>query len=160
MWSSRRHVLLSLALVGCGFAPAYGPGGPAGELRGRILADAPESPAGYYLVRRLEDRLGRPAAPLYGLATDLSLEDVDVRVTRDEITVRYNIVGVAEYRLTDLATGAVLRTGRVESFTGYSGGSTTVASQAAETAALERLMVILADQIVADLLATAPDWLP
>ena len=49
----------------------------------------------------------------------------------------------------------VLLSGNVDSFTGYSATGTTVATRAAERDAYERLMTILADQIVTRLEAGA-----
>lgn len=155
-WSS--PLALALALAGCGYTPALAPDGPAAGLRGAIAFEAPETPAEFWLTQRLEDRLGVPRAPRYALSTEVDVEEVDVRVTPEEITVRENYVGLVTYRLTDATTGTALRTGSVRSFTGFSGGSTTVASRVAADAAQERLMIILADRIVADLLATAGDW--
>ena len=52
----------------------------------------------------------------------------------------------------------VLTQGKVENFTGYSVTSLIVSIQSVTRDANERLMVILADQITARLIATAPDW--
>ena len=41
--TSRRSFLLVLALSGCGFAPALGPGGPAQKLMGSVRAADPET---------------------------------------------------------------------------------------------------------------------
>ena len=64
-WSDRRSLLLALPLLaaGCGFTPVYGPDGIGTTLRGAIIADAPDSQEAYMLVRRLEEKLGRPANP-------------------------------------------------------------------------------------------------
>ena len=56
--------------------------------------------------------------------------------------------------LTDTASGAQLGSGVVNSFTGYSATASTVVTLAAQRDAEERLMVILADQVVARLLST------
>ncbi len=157
MWS--RRLLLACALAaGCGFAPAYGPGGPAEGLRGQIALAPPEDPASYALVRRLEERLGRPVAPRFQLEYRLDTGTEAVRVTREEVAVRYNVAGRLTYRLSDLAGGMLLREGVVSGFTGYSAGAATVAERTAARDARERLMVILADRLVAELLATAEEW--
>ena len=158
MWWSRRACLAAaLAVAGCGFTPAYGPGGPAEGLRGQIAVEAPQEPAAYTLVRALEERLGYGGAAPYALSYEIALEQEAVRVTRQEVTLRYQLAGTVAYRVAD-AAGAVLRTGEVESFTSYSAASTTVATRAAERDARERLMTLLADRIVAELLATAEEW--
>ncbi len=166
----RRLFLLGLAaLAGCGFAPAYGPGGTASALHGSIAVEAPDDRQAFNLVKQLELRLGQPVAPRYAL-------DYSVRVTRDGVgltaqneTTRYNFVGTAGYRLTRIGSDEVLTSGTVRSFTGYSVGtvdtavsppstSSTISTRAAERDATDRLMVILADQIVTQLIATSGDW--
>jgi LPS-assembly lipoprotein len=65
------------------------------------------------------------------------------------------LIGVIDYTLSDHATGTRLAGGRVESFTAYSATGSTVAGLAAEEDATYRLMRILADQIVAQLIAAS-----
>ena len=68
---------------------------------------------------------------------------------------RYSLAGKADYKLVDAQTDAVLLTGEVASFTSWSATGSTVATQTAEDDAHKRLMVMLADQIVTRLIATA-----
>ncbi|KPP84337.1 MAG: LPS-assembly lipoprotein [Rhodobacteraceae bacterium HLUCCO07] len=158
MWWSRRTFLLgALALPGCGFAPAYGPEGTAGRLQGTILIDAPQDRNGYLLVRHLEDRLGRAAAPRYGLSLALDIERDRMAVAADNITTRFNLIGRARYVLRDMEDDRELASGNVESFTGYSATGSTAATQTAEADAHERLMTILGDQIVTRLMAASGD---
>ena len=60
---------------------------------------------------------------------------------------------------TDRTTATRVTGGRVESFTSWSATGSTVAGLTAEEDARLRLMRILADDIVARLLATSGDWL-
>lgn len=166
MWWSR--TLAILALAGCGFTPVYGPGGAAYGLRGQIAVAPPRDPAGYVLVRRLEDRLGRGASPLYALDAEITLDDEGLGITPEQEITRIQIEGDLAYTVTEIATGTVVDRGVVSSFTGYSapvfsvdrnsiaGNSVTV--RAAREDAVERLVTILADQLAARLLATAPEW--
>ncbi len=157
-WSDRRSFLAgALALGGCGFAPAYGPGGTAGRLQGTILIDAPQDRNGYLLVRHLEDRLGRAAAPRFGLSLALDTKRERMAVAADNITTRFNLIGQVSYALRDLGDGKVLTSGKVDSFTGYSATGSTAATQTAEADAHERLMTILGDQIVTRLTAASGD---
>ncbi|MGR3756382.1 MAG: LPS assembly lipoprotein LptE [Tranquillimonas sp.] len=156
------------ALAGCGFTPVYGPGGAAQGLRGQIAVDPPSDAEGYALVRHLEERLGRAEAPVYRLAADIALRQEELGVTQDQEITRYQILGAVEFRLIEMATGRLVSSGEVETFTGYSApvfssarstiAGNTVSVLAAERDARERLMVILADRIVARLLATAGEW--
>lgn len=155
------RVMLALpvgaALGACGFSPAYAPGGAANRLQGTILIDEPVDRDSYLLVQQLEHRLGRSAAPRYGLSLALEVKDERMAVDATNITTRFNVIGKATFALRDLGDGKVLQTGNVDSFTGYSATGSTVATQATERDARERLMTILADQITTRLIARAGD---
>ena len=154
---NRRLFLLGTATIvaGCGFAPAYGPHGPAQSLQGTIAVDEPDSRAGYLLTRALEDRLGRPAPARFGLACSVSLDTQSAAISASNVATRVNLLGRVTYALRDLGTGEVLTSGKVDSFTSYSASGTTVARQAAERDAQERLMTILADQVTTRLIAAS-----
>ncbi|MWD28536.1 hypothetical protein E0K89_013710 [Aquicoccus sp. SCR17] len=161
MSSPDRRAFLTLLAAGglsaCGFTPAYGPSGGAGRLQGQVAVDAPDDRAGYLLVRRLEERLGRAAGARYELGAQVVIDEEGLGISADQRTTRYHLVGEARYALRDAATGLVLQSGQVESFTGYSATGSTVATLAAERDALERLMTILADRITDRLIAGAAD---
>lgn len=156
---NRRFLLLApLALTACGFSPAYGPGGVAQGLAGTIRAADPDTKDGFDLVGRLEERLGRPSAVRYDLAYVIVTQPVGVGITPENDITRYNLTGHVDWTLTERGTNARLAGGRVDSFTSWSATGSTVAGIAAEEDAHRRLMVILADQIVMRLLATAGSW--
>jgi LPS-assembly lipoprotein len=167
-WSRRTVLLAVLGTAGCGFAPVYGPGGGAEGLRGEIAVDPPVDQAGYILVKRLEERLGLPQTPRYRLSATLALGQDDLGVTPDQEIQRYQVTGRARWSLVDTGTDTVVVSGTQEAFTGYSApvvdnhrgsiAGNTVSVLSAERDARRRLMVILADQIVARLLATSADW--
>ena len=154
---SRRIVLaLPLALAACGFSPVYGPDGAGTKLRGQVLVQEPSTQAGYLLTRHLETRLGRSGSSArYGLDTVISLDEDELAINAAGDITRFNLIGIVEYTLRDTTDGSVLTSGQVENFTAYSATGTTVATLAAESDAVERLMVILGDQITARLFATA-----
>jgi LPS-assembly lipoprotein len=108
---------------------------------------------GFDLVERLEERLGRPEAERYDLAFTIRTTAVGVGITTENEISRFNLEGVVDYTLTERATGARVAGGQVKSFTAYSATGSTVAGLAAEEDAATRLMRILADQIVARLVA-------
>lgn len=146
---NRRYFLLSgAALAGCGFAPAYGPSGSATRLRNAILVDEPDTRPAYLLTREIEEKLGRASPGRFGLSYSISLDEEAIAISSDNVTTRYNLLGSVTYALRDLSDGAVLVSGKADSFTGYSASGTTVSAQAAERDAEARLMVILADQII------------
>ena len=159
MWSSDRRAFLALtgaaALAACGFTPAYGPQGGGAALLGGVEADTPQTRDDFALVRRLSERLGPAQNPRYRLAYSVGTDVLGQAITPDNATTRYSLTGLADYTLHDSATDAVLLTGRVTSFTSWSATGSNVATLAAEEDAHERLMRMLADQIVTRLLAQA-----
>ncbi|WP_253913435.1 LPS assembly lipoprotein LptE [Pseudoruegeria sp. HB172150] len=148
----------SLALAACGFTPVYGPSGQAHGLRGQIFVADPADRNGFVFVAHLEDRLGQPQAGPYLLEYRIQTSRTGLGVTTTGATTRYNVLGRVDYTIKDRATGAIIRTGKVENFTGYSATGSIVGTVSATEDASERLMVILADQLVTELIATAPDW--
>lgn len=154
-WCNRRFFLMSgLALLaGCGFAPAYGPGGAGTALMGRVVVEAPDTRASYLLTQEIETRLGRPANPRYALIPVVTLNTQAMAINRNNVASRFNLLGTVAYSLRDLETGLIVTSSEVTSFTGYSATGTTVAVQAAERDAEARLMAILADQVLTRLLA-------
>jgi len=173
MWLSRRRFGLMLPaslLAACGFTPAYGPSGPAKQLRVQVAMDVPRNRNDFDLVKQLELRLGRATAPVYRLAYRVDTVQEGVGVTPGQEIVRINVFGKVKFTLTDATTGEVLVSGSTDTFTGYSVGAVdaaaippstnaTIATLAAERDANARLMVALADQIVTRLIATSPTWL-
>ena len=118
--SDRRNFLFLMAalpVAACGFAPAYGPGGAASGLQGRIRVDDPSDKNGFDLVERLEERLGRPEAPRYALSYSITTTAIGVGITPENAITRYNLTGAVDWGLTDTATGTRLTGGRVNSFT-------------------------------------------
>ncbi|PSL21318.1 LPS assembly lipoprotein LptE [Shimia abyssi] len=156
---NRRSLLLltaasGLTLSGCGFEPVYGTDGAATALQDNVAIDEPNDNATYLLVRELEDRLGRGrGGEDFGLSLKIITDQKSVGRTVAQVTTRFDITGEATYSLRNLDSKEVVTTGKVNSFTSYSTTGSTVAELAAETDAFERLMVILADLIVADLQA-------
>ncbi|KIC09411.1 lipoprotein [Leisingera sp. ANG-M1] len=158
-----KAMLLALPLLAaaCGFTPVYAPGGTGSVLHGRIEVQAPEEiknargTDAFFLVRNLEQRLGRGGSAAYKLDLSLRTKEEGQAITVDNEITRYSVIGTADYSLTRLSDGKVASSGTVQNFTGYSATGSTVETLAGERDARERLMVILADQITAQILATA-----
>ena len=113
----------------------------------------PDDRAGYLMTRELEDRLGRASMPRYDLIYSLDLISQPVAISTSNIVTRYNLLGEGTYALRDRDSGAVVLSGTEDNFTSFSASGSTVATQAAERDAEERLVTILADQMVARLIA-------
>jgi LPS-assembly lipoprotein len=142
MSSFNRRTLLTLplALAACGFTPAYGPSGPAQGLQ--------------------EARFGRSKYPRYALAYTITTEAVGVGYATDTSITRYNLKGRVDWSLTDSESDARIAGGTAQNFTSWSATSATVAAFAAEQDAAKRLMVILADQVAAEIIATSVRFIP
>lgn len=157
--SDRRQFLTLLAalpVAACGFTPAYAPGAAGARLRGRIAMQEPHTRDEFALAARLETRLGRGESAAYDLAYTLTTARDSGGISPDNEITRYTLRGEATYTLSDRATGTRVTGGTVKNFTSWSATGSTVAGIAAQEAAAERLMTILADDIVARLLAETP----
>ncbi|MEM7318437.1 MAG: hypothetical protein AAF408_05375 [Pseudomonadota bacterium] len=141
-------------LAACGFEPVYAPGGSAHGLRNRVEVNEPTTTDTYLLVQNLEEQLGRPNPPEYNLTVGLVTFEQGQAITADNAILRYSIVGLVDYRLVQSSTGAVLASGQLRNFTGYSATGSTVETLASERDAKRRLMTILADQLTSTLYAT------
>jgi LPS-assembly lipoprotein len=149
----RAAVGLLLALAGCGFTPALGTGSAARGLMGAVRADDPATQADYDFVARIEERLGRAGTPAYDLAYGITTTRDGVAITAEGATTRYVLTGEAVWTLTARADGARAAGGTVKNFTGWSATGSTVAGLAAEEDAARRLTRLLADQVVAAMIA-------
>jgi LPS-assembly lipoprotein len=158
LFKRRLFLTLPLALMACGFTPAYGPTGAAKGMQTSIRIADPTDKNGFDLVERLEERIGRPQAERFKLGYGITTSTAGVGITPDNAITRYNINGSIAWTLSDLSTGAQVAGGTVHSFTSYSATGSTVAGLSAQEDAARRLMRILADQIVTRLLASSGAW--
>ncbi|MGB5870651.1 MAG: LPS assembly lipoprotein LptE [Albidovulum sp.] len=159
--SDRRKILglgAAAALASCGFAPAFGPQGAAQGLLGKVHVDDPTDKNSFDLVARLEERLGRPNGATYRLSYSLATSNIGLGITSSNAITRYNISGIAGYALRRIGEEKVIAQGKVQNFTSYSASGTVVSTAASERDANIRLMRILADQIVTDLIGSSADW--
>lgn len=142
----------TLVVAGCGFTPAFGPNAPVGGLANAVLVQAPVDRVEFELVRNLEHRLGRPRDQIFTLKFDLNLETKSVVVSSAQELNRFSIIGQVGYSLLDV-NGEIVARGTAKSFTSYSATGSTLATDASERDAENRLMVVLADQVVTRLIA-------
>ncbi|MEP2715188.1 LPS assembly lipoprotein LptE [Pseudophaeobacter sp.] len=150
----------SLVAGACGFSPVHAPGGSGSALYGNVVIAVPDQPSSrgdsnaYFLVRDLEQRLGRTSSGDFALDLTLATRSEGQAITADNSITRYSIIGAAGYSLTRQSDGTVVSSGSETNFTGYSATGSTVETLSGERDAYERLMRILADQITQRLLAT------
>ena len=146
--SDRRAFLLAaLALTGCGFAPVHGRGSKSLIVRNAVLVQAPTNRVEFELVRNLEVQLGLPTAKHYDLRYTLTVDEQVIVVSAAQEINRFSLVGVLNFSLVD-ADGVVFLRETAKSFTGYSATGTTVATERSKRDAYDRLMVILAKQVL------------
>ena len=159
LYNRRRFgvVLAAAALAGCGFTPVYGPDGTGAALLGQLSLDPPQDRNDYLLQRRIEERLGQATAGAWRLSTQIKTEDIGLGFTTDGDITRYNINGTTDYTLRRTGSSEIFRQGKIQHFTSYSATGTTVATLAAKRDAEVRLMTILADQIIDQLLIISED---
>ena len=159
MLSSDRRTFLSLIamlpVAGCGFQPAFGAAGAGASLRGRIAYRAPNTPEGFRLRTRLEDRLGRVEQGDYLLTVQLNIQEEAVVISSAQDINRFNLPGTANWTLTEPGNDQPLASGTAETFTAYSAFGTTVATREAQDDARDRLAIALADLIVTDIIVAS-----
>jgi LPS-assembly lipoprotein len=156
LWSRRRLLASALGaalLAGCGFTPAYGPGGEALGLRGAVLAADPDTEFGFDLVTELERRLGPPDAPRYALDWVLSTSERELAIDDANTITRFNVEGRLAWTLTPLGAAEPVLRATEAHFTSYSATGSTISTLESQRDAEQRLAVILADAVVARLLA-------
>jgi LPS-assembly lipoprotein len=150
-------LLAALPLAACGYVPAYGPQGAATALRNRIRLNEPSSKNEFDFVARVESRLGRAQDPIYRLGFTIGTKVIKGGYTPSNSITRYQLNGSAVWVLTDIVSGATVADGRVENFTSWSATGSTIAGLTAEEDAAYRLMQILADQVVTQIVAKSSD---
>ena len=155
-----RRAALPLGLIllasGCALRPLYA-GGASGTVA-RTLESVQVAPiqsgrAGWLVRTAIEDRLGRREddSPRYRLEVELDDSITGFGIRSDDAVTRERRTLRARYRLVDAARGTVLLDATAGSDAGVDVVSSEYATVAAEQTALERLAVVIADQIVARL---------
>lgn len=151
--------LFALVVAGCGFTPLYAPGSAAAAMDGQIQVALIDGKAGFQMREELTNRLGPADAPRYRLDVTLRLSKSGVALTQQNVTTRFNVTGIADFKLVPLSGGAPVTTGSVRAITGYSAPEQETASAysslVAERDAERRVAVDLADQIVQRLALSA-----
>ena len=147
-------VLCAPLVAGCALRPVYagGASGPVASTLSAISVASIPNRAGWLMRNALVDRLGgENKSAAYRLEVDLD-DDIsgfgirgDRSITRERRQLR------ARYRLVQVSSGLVLLDATAGSDAGIDVVSSPYATVAAEQTALERLSVVVADQIVARL---------
>lgn len=142
---------LLIGLSGCGLRPMYA-GGVSGAVVGSLstiqVAPIPER-QGWLVRNAVVDRLGGEARdPAYRLEIELDDDLTSLGIRGDSAVTRERRTLRARYRLVDVTDGQVVLDATAGSDAGIDVVSSEYATIAAEQSALERLSVVVADQIV------------
>jgi LPS-assembly lipoprotein len=136
-WSDRRGVLLALGagvlVAGCGFSPAYAPGGAGEALVGTIRANDPGARRDFQLVAAFEERLGRADQPRWAMSYQIGFGGASATLF---------------YEIRPIAGGDVVASGAVSAQSRLSDTDSQFSSIVARDDAELRLMRLLADQLV------------
>ncbi|MGW8189911.1 LPS assembly lipoprotein LptE [Sphingomonas hankookensis] len=155
-----RAAVLAAALLlgGCGLRPLYA-GGEGGVVR-QTLAGVEVAPIagqnGWLVANALRDRLRAEGPARYRLEIKLDDDITGLGVRRDDSITRERRTLRARYQLIDLSNGAVTLDATAGSDAGIDVVRSEYATIAAERSALERLSVIVADQIVTRIALNLP----
>lgn len=157
--SDRRSVLIGLAglsLSACGFRPLYGEG--SGSLVGRVSVQEAHDPESYAFRERMRRRIGHTAdGAALGLGYLIEMEETPVAINPASDVTRYQVVARAEWRLIDLASGALVSEGSVKTNGAYDATAGTFATRSAQKGERERLATELAELVATRLLAEAAE---
>ena len=148
-------ILALLLLPSCGLHPLYG-GGTGSPVAAtlRAVTVAPIAGQSGWLVRnKLIDRLGEAGESTPAYRLDVTLDDniTSFGLRRDQAATQERRTLRARYQLVDLRNGMVLLDATAGSDSSIDIVSSEYATVAAEQTALEQLLGIVADQIVARL---------
>jgi LPS-assembly lipoprotein len=149
----RQSVLLLLFTLGaasCGFTPVYAPGSKApAELSEISVAPPKNNRANFLLVAELENRIGRNLNGNNILEHNISLSIENTGLFNR--SNRAQLIGNITYSVVSTKDGRSLYSGSVENFVTFVTDSRTTTSPFDD--ALERLVSILVDQIITNLMA-------
>ena len=144
----------SLALGGCGFTPLYAAPGVTSKLAS-IDVIAPQGRTGYLLRQHLDDVFAKnhnePAQ--YTMRLALSQARYPRGIRTDNVATRYEYVLTADYALSALPSGEVVKRGRVRVEVTYDSADQPYASVAAQQDAQDRAAQEAARRIQLELAA-------
>ena len=146
-------LLLSVFIVGCSFEPAWVAGNNKTKIFWqKIDLKKPKTISEFHLNRYLVSRVGDAKDAEFFLEYELSTETKRTALSFDGKAYRIRIQGEVKFRLINNSKNIVLVSSNVKDSLGYSDAILAVTDQASERDAYERLMVLLGDKIVDELL--------
>jgi LPS-assembly lipoprotein len=154
LWAFAVLTAASVALSGCGFTPLYAQPGVVSNLAS-IDVVAPEGRTGFLIRRSLDDALAKNGSGPAAYRMNLSLGEAryprGIRI--DNVATRYEYVLTANYALTTLPAGALVKRGTVRVELTYDSADQPYASIAAQQDAQQRAAEEAARRIQLELAA-------
>ena len=146
-------ILLSVFLVGCSFEPAWIAGNNKAKMFWqKIELNEPKTSNEFRLNRYLVSRVGDAKDAEFFLKYELFTETKRTALSFDGKAYRIRIKGKVKFSLIHNRKNIVLLSSSVNDSLGYSDAILVVTDQASERDAYTRLMVLLGDKIIDELL--------
>ena len=146
-------ILLSVFIAGCSFEPAWIAGNnKAKTFWQKIDLKEPKTSNEYRLNRYLVSRVGDVENAEFFLKYELITDTKRTALSFDGKAYRIRIHGEVKFTLIDNSKNTIVVSSSVKDSLGYSDAILAVTDQASERDAYARLMVLLGDRIVDELL--------
>jgi len=144
-----------LLLGACGFEPVYAPSTSTNSVRNNFDLSAPTDRGTYQFYHNLKGQISDNPQAQYALSYTISQSATNAATDADGKSHRGVLKGSLAYRITRKINGETVKTGNVKGFTSYPALASSVASDAAGRDATKRLMKILSDNLVDELMMVA-----
>ena len=144
-----------LLLGACGFKPVYATSTSTNSVRNNFDLSAPTDRGTYEFYHNLKGQISDKPQALYALSYTIFQRATNAATYADGKSHREVLKGSLAYRITRKINGQTVKTGNVKGFTSYSALASSVASDAAGRVSTKRLMKILSDHLVDELMMVA-----
>ncbi len=144
-----------LLLSACGFEPAYVSTNAGKSIRNNFDLMAPTDRGTYQFYHDLKGQISDNPQGKYALSYSISKNTTNAAIDADGRSHRSLLKGALDYKITSKTTGDTVTKNRIVGFTSYSALASSVASNASGRDATKRLMKILSDNLVDDLMLAA-----
>ena len=144
-----------LLLGACGFEPVYAQSTSTNSVRNNFDLSAPTDRGTYQFYHNLKGQISDKPQAQYALSYTISQSATNAATDADGKSHRGLLKGSLACRTTRKITSETVKTGNVKGFTSYSALASSVASDAAGRVSTKRLMKILSDHLVDELMMVA-----
>ena len=144
-----------LLLGACGFEPVYATSTSTNSVRNNFDLSAPTDRGTYEFYHNLKGQISDNPQAQYALSYTIFQSATNPATDADGKSQRGVLKGSLAYRITRKINGQTVKTGNVKWLTSYSALASSVASDAAGCDSTKRLMKILSDNLVDELMMVA-----